>query len=90
MLAALAYLATHSPDVFISDLYMPQMNGWQLLEQARMRGLRARAAAITAHASRDNRSRCAAAGFCTCIGKPLTPATLVGVVREMARPTAGA
>jgi CheY-like chemotaxis protein len=84
--AALDYLTTHSPDVLISDLYMPRMNGWELLERARMRGLSAPAAALTAHASADNRSRCVAAGFCTCIAKPLTPSTLVDVVRQMAHP----
>ena|SRR5687767_11359090 len=84
--AALQYMATHTPDVLLSDLYMPQMNGWELLERARLRGMRAPAAAITAHSSLDSRSRCVAAGFCTCIGKPLAPSTLVDLVREMVRP----
>jgi CheY-like chemotaxis protein len=81
--AALAELVHRPPDVVLSDLYMPGMSGWELLERARMRGVRAPAAAITAHPSRENRSRCVAAGFCTCVGKPLAPSALVDLVCEL-------
>lgn len=82
--AALEDLVAHPPDVVMIDLYMPGMNGWQLIEQARLRGVRAPVAAITAHPSIDNRSRCVAAGFCACVAKPLAPADLVHLVRELA------
>ena len=82
--AALADVVARPPDVLVSDLYMPQMTGWELLEQARLRGVTTPAAAITAHPSLENRSRCVAAGFCACVGKPLAPSELVELVRAMA------
>jgi CheY-like chemotaxis protein len=82
--AALDDLVAHPPDVVVSDLYMPHMNGWEFLEQARLRGVTAPAAAITAHPSIENRSRCVAAGFCACVGKPLAPSELVHLVRALA------
>lgn len=82
--AALDDMVAHPPDVLVSDLYMPRMNGWEFLEQARLRGVTAPAAAITAHPSVANRSRCVAAGFCACVGKPLAPSDLVHLVRELA------
>jgi CheY-like chemotaxis protein len=82
--AALEDLVAHPPDVLVSDLYMPRMNGWELIEQARLRGVKTPAAAITAHPSNENRSRCVAAGFCACVGKPLAPRDLVHLVRELA------
>ena len=71
--AALEDAVARPPDVLVSDLYMPRMSGWELVEQARLRGVKAPAAALTAHPSRENRSRCVAAGFCACVSKPLSP-----------------
>ena len=82
--AALENVVAHPPDVLVSDLYMPRMNGWELIEQARLRGVTAPAAAITAHPSTENRSKCVAAGFCACVGKPLAPRDLVHLVLELA------
>jgi CheY-like chemotaxis protein len=81
---ALESIAAHPPDVLVSDLYMPQMDGWEFLERARRRGLKAPAAAITAHPSIENRSRCVAAGFCACVSKPVAPSDLVQLVRGLA------
>jgi CheY-like chemotaxis protein len=83
--AALEDLVAHPPDVLVSDLYMPRMNGWEFLEQARLRGVMVPAAAITAHPSFENRSRCVAAGFCACVGKPMAPSELIHIVRELAK-----
>lgn len=82
--AALQELTRQPADVLVSDLYMPRMNGWELLEEARKSGMTAPAAAITAHPSLENRKRSQAVGFGACIGKPVTPGELVGVVRELA------
>jgi CheY-like chemotaxis protein len=82
--AALDSLVAHPPDVVLSDLYMPQMSGWEMIERARLRGVRAPAAAMTAHASIENRSRCVAAGFCACVSKPLAPAEVIDLVRQLA------
>jgi CheY-like chemotaxis protein len=82
--AALEEVVARPPDVLVSDLYMPRMNGWELIEAVRLRGVKAPAAAITAHPSSENRSRCVAAGFCACVAKPLAPGDLVHLVRELA------
>lgn len=82
--AALDDLTTHRADVVLSDLYMPEMSGWELLERARGKGVSAPAGAITAHPSAENRNRCLAVGFGVCVGKPVAPADLVGVVRDLA------
>ena len=82
--AALEDVVARPPDVLVSDLYMPRMTGWELVEQARLRGVKAPAAALTAHPSHENRSRCVAAGFCACVSKPLSPRDLVHLVRELA------
>ena len=81
--AALERIVADPPDVVLSDLYMPRMSGWEMIERARLRGLKVPAAAITAHPSIENRSRCVAAGFCACVSKPLAPAQLVDLVREL-------
>jgi DNA-binding response OmpR family regulator len=81
--AALESIVSDPPDVVLSDLYMPQMSGWEMIERARLRGVTVPAAAMTAHPSVENRSRCVAAGFCACIGKPLAPAEIVHLVREL-------
>jgi CheY-like chemotaxis protein len=82
--AALDDLTTHPADVVLSDLYMPQMSGWELLERARGKGVSVPAVAITAHPSAENRNRCLAVGFGVCVAKPVAPADLVGVVRDLA------
>jgi CheY-like chemotaxis protein len=82
--AALEAVVAHPPDVVVSDLYMPHMTGWEFLERARLRGLTAPAAAITAHPSIENRSRCVAAGFCACVSKPVIPSELIHLVRGLA------
>jgi CheY-like chemotaxis protein len=81
--AALEAVVAHPPDVVVSDLYMPHMTGWEFLERARLRGLTAPAAAITAHPSIENRSRCVAAGFCACVSKPVIPSELIHLVRGL-------
>lgn len=81
--AALEDLTARPPDALLSDLYMPGMSGWELIERARLQGVRTPAAAITAHPSAENRSRCLAAGFCACVGKPLSPSQIVDLVREL-------
>jgi DNA-binding response OmpR family regulator len=83
--AALAHTIAHPPDALLSDLYMPDLTGWELVEELHLRGVRTPAAAITAHPSRENRARCVAAGFCACIAKPLAPGELVSLVRALTR-----
>jgi CheY-like chemotaxis protein len=78
------------PDVLVSDIAMPEINGYQFIAQVRglsdTQGGRVPAVALTAYASNDDRTRALAAGFDLHIAKPVETAELVA---KVARLTAG-
>jgi PAS domain S-box-containing protein len=81
---ALEALGTETPDVLVSDLGMPGMDGFELL--ARIRQLDAAhggavpAIALTAFARSEDRLRALEAGFRAHIAKPVDPSELIEVV----------
>ena len=78
--AADALRATESwrPDLLVSDLGLPGMDGYQLLQALRQRGSHAfPAVAVSAYASADDRARALAVGFSAHFAKPIDPAALV-------------
>ena len=83
---AVESLERNPPDVLLSDIAMPGMDGYALLRQARarLRGLRVVAAALTAYAGEEDRRRALAAGFLTHLAKPVKPAELVATVAKLA------
>jgi CheY-like chemotaxis protein len=84
---ALALLATEWPDVLVSDIEMPNQDGYELLRRARlMEGARGRlpAVAVTAHARPDDHVRAMDNGFAWHMAKPVEPAELVKVVAMVA------
>ena len=83
---AVESLERNPPDVLLSDIAMPGMDGYALLRQARarLRGLRVVAAALTAYAGEEDRRRALAAGFLTHLAKPVEPAELVATVAKLA------
>jgi CheY-like chemotaxis protein len=89
--AALDVVDCQRPDLIVSDLSMPGMDGFHLLE--RLRGLsggnRIPALALTAHVSADMRVRVFAAGFDGYLMKPVDTAELVGLVLRHAPPREG-
>jgi CheY-like chemotaxis protein len=86
---ALALLARHSPDVLISDIAMPEEDGYALMRRVRTlaedANRRVPAIALTAFTRDIDRRRALAAGFDVHMAKPLDPATLVKTVRDLAR-----
>jgi CheY-like chemotaxis protein len=76
----LELIRTLRPDLIISDLSMPGLTGWELVE-ALKHGERVLAdipvIALTAHAMEHDRHRAIAAGFHNFITKPLKPETFV-------------
>jgi CheY-like chemotaxis protein/anti-sigma regulatory factor (Ser/Thr protein kinase) len=86
-LEALAAMKREAPDILISDLAMPGMDGHALIRQMRtlpaLRGIPA--IALTAHARGDVRVRALQAGFDMYVAKPLDPAELVTVVITLTR-----
>jgi PAS domain S-box-containing protein len=81
------------PDVLVSDIAMPEEDGYTLLRKVRALGRDGAgdvpAVAVTAHARAEDRERAFAAGFQTYVAKPIDRLKLVEVVaRAVGRPTA--
>ena len=85
---ALLLVEKERPDVLISDIGMPDMDGIELLRQVRALGLekggRLPAIALTAFARSEDRTRALRAGFLVHISKPIEPAELVATVASIA------
>jgi len=75
-------------DVLVSDIGMPSMDGYALIEKVRRlpaeRGGRIPAAALTAYAGVEDERRARAAGYQMHIPKPVEPAELTNVVASLA------
>ena len=86
--AALASLDREPPDVMVSDLAMPDEDGYSLIRKVRARGPEngggVPAAALTAYARAEDRVRALASGFQMHLPKPIDPSDLVAVVASLA------
>jgi len=76
---ALEKLEKLTPDYIISDLSMPEVSGWQLIEILKKdrRLMEIPAFALTAHAMPGDREKAIAAGFHNHLTKPLNPDSFV-------------
>lgn len=72
------------PDVLISDIAMPDEDGYSLMRKLRERGSRLPAAALTALAKEEDRARAMAEGFKAHLSKPVDPGELTAVVASLA------
>ena len=85
--AALAAFRAAPPDVLVSDLGMPDMDGFALLAAVRALGRAAGgdvpAVALTAFARSEDRLRALEAGFAAHISKPVEPSQLIATVANM-------
>jgi PAS domain S-box-containing protein len=81
---ALAALDTFQPDVLISDIGMPEMDGYTLMQQVQERSRQANqptlTIALTAYASEYDQQQALQAGFQQHIAKPIAPNELVEAV----------
>ena len=77
-------LAEFRPDVLVSDIAMPSVDGYTLLRRVRQLspelGGRIPAVALTAHARAEDVERARIAGFQQHVAKPVDPAHLVAVL----------
>jgi PAS domain S-box-containing protein len=82
---ALAAIERRRPDVLVSDLAMPQVDGYELIRRVRALpdGAGIPAIALTAHANADARVKAFRAGFDTYMTKPVDPTELVAVIVEL-------
>jgi PAS domain S-box-containing protein len=84
--AALELLGPFRPDVIVSDIGMPEQDGYDLIRQVRANysAKQLPAAALTAFAHTEDRKRALLAGFQTHIAKPVDPAELTAAVASLA------
>ena len=86
---ALRALESLRPDVLVSDIAMPDEDGYQLIarvrELDRERGGAIPAVALTAFAADDDRVRALVAGYDVHLSKPVDPEEVVAFVTQLAR-----
>jgi PAS domain S-box-containing protein len=84
---ALAMRQQQRPDVLISDIGMPGMDGYELIRRMREgddpKAERIPAVALTAFARSEDRTRALLAGFLVHISKPVQPSELVATVASI-------
>ena len=86
--AALSALERVRPDVLLSDLSLPERDGYDFIRSVRAldpaRGGSIPAIALTAYASTEDRERVMAAGFQRCLSKPIDLPELVAAIVTLA------
>ncbi|MGL5874767.1 MAG: ATP-binding protein [Xenococcaceae cyanobacterium] len=84
---AIAHLDNNTPDLIISDLGMPDRDGYDLIHYVRSlpygRGLNIPAIALTAYATEAIRDRVLSAGFQKHISKPTIPTELISAIAAL-------
>jgi signal transduction histidine kinase/response regulator RpfG family c-di-GMP phosphodiesterase len=81
---AVRSIAEQLPDILISDIAMPEQDGYELIRQIRSspRTATLPAVAVTAYARAEDRMHAIVAGFDSHLPKPIDPATLVATVAQ--------
>jgi CheY-like chemotaxis protein len=87
--AALAKFEEVRPDVFVSDVGMPDVDGYELMRMVRALeaglGWRTPSLALTAYASENDRLLALGAGFDEHLAKPVEPERLVSAIAALAQ-----
>jgi CheY-like chemotaxis protein len=89
--AAEAFIALTSfqPDVLLSDIGMPEMDGYMLIRQVRAlppeQGGQIPAIALTAYAGEIDYQKAISAGFQKHISKPVEPTKLVNAIAKLVK-----
>jgi signal transduction histidine kinase/ActR/RegA family two-component response regulator len=83
---ALALLEREQPDVIVSDIGMPDVDGFELMRRIRRRAASAGgsipAIALTAFTRQDDRHKAMQAGFNDYLAKPVEPGSLVAHIAQ--------
>ena len=84
---ALPLIESERPDVLVSDVGMPETDGYDFLRQVRAmgaeRGGKVPAIALTAFARSEDRTRALLSGFLVHVSKPVEPQELVATVASV-------
>jgi CheY-like chemotaxis protein len=85
---ALEILAHSEPDILVSDIGLPGMDGYELIEQIRRKAVTdgggLLAVALTAYARSEDRTRALLAGYQAHLAKPIESTELVATVASFA------
>ncbi|AUB34512.1 DNA-binding response regulator, OmpR family, containings REC and winged-helix [Nostoc flagelliforme CCNUN1] len=87
---AFLVLTQSKPDVLLSDIGMPDVDGYMLIEYVRSlfaQGDQIKAIALTAYAGEMNQQQALKAGFHRHISKPIEPMMLVQAISSLVRST---
>jgi CheY-like chemotaxis protein len=76
---ALEKLSEFSPDLVISDIAMPDLDGYELIQQVRQQS-NVPAIALTAYAGETNQHQILAAGFQCHLAKPVEPSQVINAI----------
>jgi CheY-like chemotaxis protein len=86
---ALAALALEQPDLLVSDIGMPEKDGYMLMREIRAmppeQGGQIPAIALTAYAGESDSKQAVSAGFQRHLAKPVEPAELITMVATLIR-----
>jgi CheY-like chemotaxis protein len=80
---ALARLEKDRLDIVVSDIGMPEMDGYEMIRAVRSRGIKLPAVAVTAFARSEDRIRALQAGYNMHVAKPLEPRELLTVIATL-------
>ncbi|MEY8711385.1 two-component system sensor histidine kinase/response regulator [Mangrovibacter phragmitis] len=69
---ALEVLSKHHIDIILSDVNMPNMDGYRLTQRIRQLGLTLPVIGVTANALAEEKQRCFESGMDSCLSKPVT------------------
>ena len=87
---ALEMLTWYKPDVLVSDLAMPEEDGYSLIGKVRAlegkNGRQIPAVALTAYVRVEDRARALTAGFNLFVAKPVEPNELIAAIANLAEP----
>jgi signal transduction histidine kinase/ActR/RegA family two-component response regulator len=91
--AALAAIERHPPDILVSDIGMPNEDGYALIRRLRsdpaLKADRLPAIAVTAYASMSDAMAAETAGFDAHVAKPIDTGDLARLIATLVRPTGG-
>jgi CheY-like chemotaxis protein len=80
---AMTALAERMPDVLVSDIGMPEEDGYAFIRRVRARGFAVPAVALTAYARVEDRMQALSSGYNMHVPKPVEPAELAVVVASL-------
>ncbi|WP_413729745.1 two-component system sensor histidine kinase RcsC [Sodalis sp. RH22] len=84
---ALGTLQKQSVDIILTDVNMPNMDGYQLTRRLRGQGVQLPVIGVTANALAEEKQRCLDAGMDNCLSKPVTLSVLQPALAHFSQQT---